>query len=210
MGLSQDSEVNRLKIINDELLFLIDANEINFHGGGEDGIVDALLSAPAAADRNIEQKKMRLVERPIVRVEVFWSIVSQFYIGRIIEVKLQLRLGPFQTVRVKFFFRGRKLDWSRFDLGAVAVIMSLAVNRAVNVVRQIADVLHDVEFATVGPTRRPDVFSEHPDRRPEPFALMLGQFGTNFHAAKRERVACCSTGSKCNRHVFDRPPFFAQ
>ena len=61
---------------------LVDADVVDFHGHREDGVVDTHLSAPVAADRDVEDQELRTVEGPlgiaraVVRILVVVAVVD--------------------------------------------------------------------------------------------------------------------------------------
>ena len=78
---------------------------VDFHGLRENGIVDALHSAPVSANGNVQNKKLWFVKWPVVFVVILRAVRVGNVVG-LVDVKLDFLFGPDKSVLVKFCFGG--------------------------------------------------------------------------------------------------------
>jgi hypothetical protein len=105
----------------------------------------------------------------------------------LVDVEADFCGFPFDSVNVEAF--GEVFTTGEFcgrgEIGGGAV-GERAVDRAVDGGGLFADVLHDVDFAALGPADRIDVVAEHPERGPD--ALAVRDFDAGLEAAESLRV----------------------
>ena len=78
---------------------LIDADVIDQEAIGERGVVDALLAAPVAAYRDVQEQVLRRVERP--RRPAALRLAREREIGAAVDRRLDAIGGPFRDVDVE-------------------------------------------------------------------------------------------------------------
>src|SRR3974390_483689 len=122
-------------------------------------------SRPPAADRNIEQDEKGMVINPLRSLGQVCR--SSARIENMIHIEADLVWLPLNRVDVEVigeFLSRRKSEGSA---NAVGAFISGPGNCAVNNPRLFADVLLDVDFATIGPVRFVDIAAKHPERWPD-------------------------------------------
>ena len=167
---------------------IVDEHGLRVGGGGVGG------AGPVAANGDVEDQEVGVVEDPGA---------GDFGRGRgrggtgdadrrlgreggefgLVDVEANLGGFPFNSVGVEAFgevFAAGEAGRSG-EIGGGAV-GKRAVDRAVDDVRLLADVFHDVDLAALGPADRMNVVAEHPESGPDP--LPLGNFDAGFETAE--------------------------
>ena len=132
-----------------------------------------------AAHRHVQQDEERMIEDP--------SGASGEIGGRNGLIKLVIHVEadhpgfPFDSVQVKIVGEAlaRRERVGRAHPGPAGVVRT--VHAAVDDVRLLADVLHDVDLAACGPAHSGDVLPQQPERRPE--ALSIGNLDARLETA---------------------------
>src|SRR5580704_11587984 len=143
---------------------LISSHIIHQHGLREDG-GRVRTTRPPAAHRNVEQEKEGVLVNPLRSFRQVGVCASR--VSMIVDVETNHVRFPLNREKMKVV--GKALIICKWVgcANAVPAGISGTVDRAVDDRGFLADILHDVDLAAVGPARFVDIGAEHPEGGPD-------------------------------------------
>lgn len=158
----------------------VDPDVVDFEVRGKCSVVYPLLSAPVAADGEIDQPMEPFVKRPRL---VSAAFVREFKKLDIVDVTPNIVRGPVHSVAMKCRHGIFDLSLCGF-LSTDGVMISVGMYGNMHNIRVVSHMLEDVDLTRRRPPAVCPVRRKHPDSRPRPTTGR--NFGAHFETAVQE------------------------